>query len=293
MKTTINSDWIGTWIMLHERTLYYYNELEQHYVIIDLRKVRCIIVKEKHDFKKTLQNLYVENGPIISFDCPQSTFYSLIMCNAEETKTWANILKEETSKSGPTLGEMQLTNDNVPILVEKCLNFIYAYGSLKEGLFKKSGSVSRIQKLINEFKNDPFNTQINKKEYSIADVTSTLKRFFKKLPEPLLEQFKPIVLSKIEMNRKEKINTYEEILMTLDTFEYCSLKKLLGLLHFVKNLSDFNKIGIEQLSSIWAPILFQCEDIQYDLKQCEIVTDLIFHYKDLFDLTIEEMVSYF
>lgn len=45
-----------------------------------------------------------------------------------DLQIWRHIITEVAHNNGPSLKEQQLTKDDVPVLVDKCINFIYAHG---------------------------------------------------------------------------------------------------------------------------------------------------------------------
>lgn len=49
---------------------------------MDLRKARCMVLKESDD---SIKNLHVESGPTLMIDCPPYTMY-FIMTSPRETK---------------------------------------------------------------------------------------------------------------------------------------------------------------------------------------------------------------
>lgn len=53
---------------------------------MDLRKARCIVLKESDD---SIKNLHVESGPTLMIDCPPYTMY-FIMSSPRETKVGFN-----------------------------------------------------------------------------------------------------------------------------------------------------------------------------------------------------------
>lgn len=80
MKNSITANWSGAWMLLQRRKLlfYYAGKLD----VLDLRKARCIVLKETDE---SIHNLRVEGGPILMIDCPPFTLY-LIMNWPRETK---------------------------------------------------------------------------------------------------------------------------------------------------------------------------------------------------------------
>lgn len=57
------------------------------------------------------------------------------MDNDKETKNWHFIIKAAALRNGTSLEEQQLTKDFVPVIVDKCINFVYAHGNLLLLLF--------------------------------------------------------------------------------------------------------------------------------------------------------------
>ena len=45
-----------------------------------------------------------------------------------ETKAWELAITAAALKNGPSLCEQQLTKDDVPTIVDKCLNFVHTQG---------------------------------------------------------------------------------------------------------------------------------------------------------------------
>ena len=58
--------------------------------------------------------------------------------------------------------------------------------SNEEGIFRKSGSHSRIEQMISDLGSLPFESVASNPSYSPPDFSSVLKHYFKELPEPLL-----------------------------------------------------------------------------------------------------------
>jgi Arf-GAP/Rho-GAP domain/ANK repeat/PH domain-containing protein 2 len=56
-------------------------------------------------------------------------------------------------ESGNSLAEQQLTSENVPIIVEKCLGFVAAHGMQLQGIYRLNGTHSKINKLLQDFHN--------------------------------------------------------------------------------------------------------------------------------------------
>ena len=46
-----------------------------------------------------------------------------------EGSAWRHALYQAAITCGPALEQQQLTQDNVPVILDKCINFIYAHGT--------------------------------------------------------------------------------------------------------------------------------------------------------------------
>lgn len=170
---------------------------------------------------------------------------------------------------------------------------------MSEGVYRKAGSSTNIQKLIAALKTDAFSVQITRGEYNEHDVSSALKRFFRDLPEPLMGKLAVSFLSVSEMKSdSDKIEAYRELLMRLPSVEYQTLKKLLGHLHFIQSQREINKMRAENLAMVFGPTLMQPNSnsnenhYQIDSRECDVVAELIKNYKQLYELTVDEIVSW-
>lgn len=123
----ISGQWIGAWIVLVKRSLYYAVD-NSSVKSMDLRKARCIGLQNPLDNDGTPKTS--DKGPNMLVDCPSGALY-LRMWTQRETKVWCHIVKLAAHNNGPKLDEQQLTKNDIPVLVEKCINFIYAYGKLE------------------------------------------------------------------------------------------------------------------------------------------------------------------
>lgn len=169
---------------------------------------------------------------------------------------------------------------------------------MSEGIYRKAGSSTNIQKLITSLRKDAFSVQITRAEYNEHDVSTALKRFFRELPEPLMGKLAVSFLSVSEMKvEAEKIAAYRELLARLPIVEYQTLKKLLGHLHFIQAQRSVNKMKAENLAMVFGPTLMQPNNnenhYQIDSRDNDSIAELIMNYKKLYSLTADEIVSVF
>ncbi|XP_065365124.1 uncharacterized protein RhoGAP15B isoform X2 [Calliphora vicina] len=291
LKNSITSEWSGTWLVLKktQRRLIFVTETTGNVEKMDLRKARCIVHKDSDD---SVKNLHVESGPMLMIDAPPFSVY-MIMSSPRETKIWRHIIREVAHNNGFTLGDQQLTKFNVPVIVDKCINFVYIHGSMSEGIYRKSGSENSILKLMSAFRSDAFNVEITRNEYNEHDVANVLKRFMRDLPERLMGKLSESFICVSELtSAAEKITLYKELLARLSIIERETLKKIVGHLSFISSQKSKNKMSIQNLTMIWGPTLMQShqtEEMVYSQKEADVLCDLINLYKNLFPLSADEI----
>lgn len=102
-------------------------------------------------------------------------------------------MQQYPDRGRPTFGiplEEQMIRDNVevPRIVEKCCEAIEAYGLGSMGIFRLSGTSSKVQKLKVILDRDIEAADLMHEEWRIDvnNVTSVLKLWLRELPEPLL-----------------------------------------------------------------------------------------------------------
>ncbi|CAH2209454.1 jg24902, partial [Pararge aegeria aegeria] len=60
-------------------------------------------------------------------DCPHATLY-LRFPHERDLKGWKYMVKLAAHNNGAYIHHQQLTKDNIPVIVDKSLSFIYAHG---------------------------------------------------------------------------------------------------------------------------------------------------------------------
>lgn len=216
------------------------------------------------------------------------------MWTSRETKVWCYITQQISNKNGRKLEEQQLTKDDVPVIVEKCMNFIYVNGSMSEGIYRRSGSSTVIASLLKEFQANAWAVTLTSEKCSEHDVANTMKRFFRDLPEPLLTEEKSRYLCQIAnafADQMEKVKMYQAVLEQFPKVIYCTLKKLLGHLHFIQSQVNKNKMSALNLASIWGPTLVHhnSSEMEMNATLSNLLVQLIEFYRNLFPMSTEEL----
>ncbi|XP_026806441.1 arf-GAP with Rho-GAP domain, ANK repeat and PH domain-containing protein 2 [Rhopalosiphum maidis] len=283
LKEGINGEWKQAWLLLHNRVLTFAKQTCGP-ELVDLRKVRNVVTQEDEELKITILVVdYITKSIYLKFD------------EDSEILNWQHIIKAETVNTSPHLKDQQLSTDQVPVIVEKCLKFIYAHGCLTEGVYRRSGSCSNTTKLLSAFRKDAWAVQFSQQDYSVYDVASVLKRFFRDLPEPVLTtELHTHFCNAVKCNcsEDEKVILYRSLLERLPAINYVTVRKLLSHLYYIQLQNEKNLMTVQNLASIWGPTLMHIEDndsLNWSKVESEAVNDLILLYPKLFYVEEDEI----
>lgn len=150
---------------------------------------------------------------------------------------------------------------------------------MSEGVYRRSGSCSNATKLLSAFRKDAWAVQLSYQEYSVYDVASVLKRFFRDLPESVLTSELHTRLcnaTKCNCSEDEKIILYRTILERLPAINYVTVRKLLSHLYYIQLQSDKNLMTVLNLASIWGPTLMHVD-------VCQIIHNCYLKFKYIFN----------
>ncbi|XP_018335487.1 arf-GAP with Rho-GAP domain, ANK repeat and PH domain-containing protein 1 [Agrilus planipennis] len=290
VREGISGEWAGAWVILSKRILYYAID-NSSVKSIDLRKARCIEMRTvpETEIVPTTNN----KGPNMVVDCPSAVLY-LRMWTSRETKAWCHIVRMSAHSNGALLEQQQLTKNDVPVIVEKCINFIYAHGSMCEGIYRRAGGGGAVQELLTQFRRDAWAVQLTIDKYSEHDVATVLKRFFRDLPEPLLSSSNRQYLCQVSLVKSidDRVRMYKAVFDQFNPIAYKTIRRLLGHLHFINSQSKKNLMTIDNLAAVWGPTLMQYDDKDgqlYSQKEVTVVGQLISLYKNIFAENAEEV----
>ena len=154
---------------------------------IDLRQVRSVLLKSVEESGNAL-GVY-DKGTVFVLTLPKNTIYfqSVLL---KDTKNWHCRLSSawEACGNGPELEKLYLTQDGVPIIVDKCIKFVTTHGVMAEGVYRKSASNLKTADVLQRLRTDPWGTILTNDDFTEHDVANALKRFFRTLPTPLLTE---------------------------------------------------------------------------------------------------------
>ncbi|KAI9497459.1 hypothetical protein BDB00DRAFT_868497 [Zychaea mexicana] len=174
-----------------------------------------------------------------------------------------------SSLFGIDLSEQVFKEDRpVPRVVEQCIEAVEARGMDYEGIYRKSGGAAQMRTIQRAFEQDlPLDLDDDEEFNDICAVTSVLKHYFRKLPNPL---FTFELYSKwIEVGTLEpgpaKHDAVVAVLEQLPKANYDTLKMLAHHLHRIREQSSENLMTTKNLAVVFAPTLMRDHDATRDL----------------------------
>ncbi|KAJ9474960.1 RHO GTPase-activating protein RGD1 [Pseudozyma hubeiensis] len=198
----------------------------------------------------------------------------------------------------------QMARDNVeiPPILEKCSLAIEEIGIENMGIYRLSGTTSKVQKLKAKFDMDWSSVDLMNDEaiQDINIVAGCLKLWFRELPEPLLthELYSGFIeAAKIDNDRLRHIRLHEKV-NELPDANYATLKYLMGHLDKVRSAERLNQMSASNLAIVFGPTLLsppmgtngngdagaagggiQIHDMSF---QCRAVETILEKYREIF-----------
>uniref|UniRef100_A0A803TMV2 ArfGAP with RhoGAP domain, ankyrin repeat and PH domain 1 n=1 Tax=Anolis carolinensis TaxID=28377 RepID=A0A803TMV2_ANOCA len=258
------------WFALEQSTLYAYLEGSEKEEAIHLRKLQELSIQGDNEVLVLVERrrtLYIQGERKLDF------------------LGWVAAIQKAAGSSGDTLSEQQLTDTDVPVIVDRCIDYITQCGLSSEGLYRKSGQNSKTTGLLEVLRRDARKVRLKEGEHQVDDVANTLKRFFRDIGDGLFTK-DWLVTSSLE-DEKEKISRYRRLLNGLPGVNRATVKALINHLYRVQCFADMNQMNTHNLAIVFGPTLFQTDGQDY--KAGRVVEDLIRCYVDIFSVDEEEM----
>ncbi|XP_051520901.1 arf-GAP with Rho-GAP domain, ANK repeat and PH domain-containing protein 1-like isoform X2 [Myxocyprinus asiaticus] len=201
---------------------------------------------------------------------------------------WATAIQRAAGSSGDTLSQQQLTEANIPVIVERCIHFTTQYGLTSEGIYRKSGVNSKIAALLQEFRRDARCVWLKEGEHQVDDVSNVLKRFFRDIQEGLFGQQAHNWLSTTAVSdESSRVCQYHLLFSNLPRVNQATLRALVNHLYCVQRFADLNQMNLHNLAIVFGPTLFQTDGKDYNAGR--VIEDLIQHYVTIFDVNEQQL----
>uniref|UniRef100_A0AAR2KV60 Rho GTPase activating protein 21a n=1 Tax=Pygocentrus nattereri TaxID=42514 RepID=A0AAR2KV60_PYGNA len=179
------------------------------------------------------------------------------------------------------------TNRFVPLIVEVCCKLVEERGLEYTGIYRVPGNNAAISSMQEELNKGVGDIDIQEDKWKDLNVISSLlKSFFRKLPEPLFtnEKYTDFIEGNRTEDPVERLKVLKRLLHELPDHHYETLKFLSAHLKTVAENSEKNKMEPRNLAIVFGPTLVRTSDdnmthmVTHMPDQYKIVETLIQHY---------------
>ncbi|XP_071435314.1 rho GTPase-activating protein 25 [Pithys albifrons albifrons] len=187
----------------------------------------------------------------------------LMASSQGEMDEWVKSLRRALgSASGAVFGqhladtvayEQRFGQPQVPVLVQKCAQFILERGRSEEGIFRLPGQDTVVKQLRDAF--DAGERPSFHRDTDVHTVASLLKLYLRELPEPVVPwaQYEDFLLCGQALDAEET-KGHEELLKQLSLLprdNYNLLSYLCRFLHEIQLNSSVNKMSVDNLATVF------------------------------------------
>lgn len=200
---------------------------------------------------------------------------------------------KKSKKAGPKAFGVRLedcqpavNNKFIPQIVEICCGLVEDMGLEYTGIYRVPGNnavVSSLQEQLNK------GVDINITEEKWQDlnvVSSLLKSFFRKLPEPLFtdDKYNDFIDANRMENASDRLRTMKKLIRDLPDHYFHTLKFLVGHLKTVADHSEKNKMEPRNLALVFGPTLVRTSE--------DNMTDMVTHMPDRYKI-VETLIQHY
>ncbi|SAM84586.1 uncharacterized protein UBRO_05871 [Ustilago bromivora] len=190
-----------------------------------------------------------------------------ISCNQPYTRSDEG----QADNAGPSMFGRSLAEQgahegrDVPLIVEKCIQAVEAFGIDYEGIYRKSGGTSQLKVITQLFeRGNAFDLEDTDRFNDVSAITSVLKNYFRELPEPLLTFELYDELIKVVESRQDDVASKQELIKELvnrlPRQHYCTLQHLVLHLYRIQERSVDNRMNARNLGVVFGPTLMRSAD---------------------------------
>uniref|UniRef100_A0A8D0CKB8 ArfGAP with RhoGAP domain, ankyrin repeat and PH domain 1 n=1 Tax=Scleropages formosus TaxID=113540 RepID=A0A8D0CKB8_SCLFO len=262
------------WFALVGSTLHACFEDSEGEEAIHLRKLQELSIQQENEVLVLVERgrtLYIEGERKLDF------------------LSWSAAIQQAAGSSGDTLSQQQLTEADIPVIVDRCIHYITQCGLTSEGIYRKSGVNSKIAALLEMFRRDARSVRLKEGEHQVDDVSNVLKRFFRDVEGGIFtSQASQQWLSTAAVtDESAKIAQYQFLLGSLPRVNKATLQALVNHLYCVQRFADHNQMNLHNLAIVFGPSLFQTDGKDYNAGR--VVEELIEHYVAIFNVNEQQL----
>ncbi|KAJ5827214.1 Rho GTPase activation protein [Penicillium robsamsonii] len=165
----------------------------------------------------------------------------------------------------------------IPAIITRCIQEVELRGMDMEGIYRKSGAASVIQTIREGFERSPFDYDISDPDLDIHAVTSTLKQYFRKLPNPLItyEVYELVIDSAEVSPMSARIELLQKSLLELPRVHRDVLEFLIFHLRRVVERHEENLMTSQNIAVVFAPTIMRPESLAREMTDVQKKNDVL------------------
>ncbi|KAE8595979.1 hypothetical protein XENTR_v10015933 [Xenopus tropicalis] len=208
--------------------------------------------------------------------------------------SWRRIMKKPFEKKPTTGGTFGVRLDDcppahnnkyVPLIVDVCCKLVEDRGLETTGIYRVPGNNAAISSMQEELNKGSTDIDIQDDKWRDLNVISSLlKSFFRKLPDPLFtnEKYNDFIEANRTEDPVERLKTLKRLILDLPDHHYETLKYLSAHLKAVAENSEKNKMEPRNLAIVFGPTLVRTSE--------DNMTHMVTHMPDQYKI-VETLIQ--
>ncbi|XP_010895412.1 arf-GAP with Rho-GAP domain, ANK repeat and PH domain-containing protein 1 [Esox lucius] len=202
---------------------------------------------------------------------------------------WLSGFLQGSGRGDGPLEQQQLTNSDVPVIVDLCMSYITQYGLKAEGIYRKCGVNSKIASLLLSFRSDARRVRLKEEQHQVDDIANVLKRFLREVDGGVFNGHQASLpwLHTTSVSESKRVTQYKALLNSLPPVNRATLGAVINHLHCIQCFADENHMNKHNLAIVFGPTLFQTDGSDNNASQ--VIEELIQNYQDIFNVDAEKL----
>ncbi|KAF3699883.1 Rho GTPase-activating protein 23 Rho-type GTPase-activating protein 23 [Channa argus] len=205
---------------------------------------------------------------------------------------WGINIMKKAKKAGPKAFGVRLeecqpgaNNKYIPMIVEICCGLVEEMGLEYTGIYRVPGNNAMVSMLQDQLNKGVDINPAEEKWQDLNVVSSLLKSFFRKLPEPLFtnDKYNDFIDANRMENASDRLKTMKKLIRDLPDYYYHTLKFLVNHLKTVADNSDKNKMEPRNLALVFGPTLVRTSE--------DNMKDMVTHMPDRYKI-VETLIQH-
>ncbi|CAO3591236.1 unnamed protein product [Absidia cylindrospora] len=190
--------------------------------------------------------------------------------------------------------QVQSEDNQVPLVVRKCIEAVEQRGMDYEGIYRKSGGAGQMRLIQQSFEqNEEIDLCDDDQWNDICAVSSVLKQYFRDLPNPLftVEHHQKWVDAILSNDSKSKEEKFQKLLYVIPAEHLTTLKYLMQHLAKINTRNSENLMTAKNLAVVFGPTLMRHVDENMDLVEMNHkigCIEFILNHMEIFDAPVPE-----